>query len=93
MTLSLRCAALLLPLALAACHRGKVADVTLDADAAAENVTAEKTLADIAAAEAASRRPLPRAVEDPAPDRQAAPAAERDDREVGAEADTNEGGE
>ena len=51
--------ALALLLLLAACHRGNVADVTLDADRAAENATAAKTLADIAAAEEASRTPLP----------------------------------
>jgi len=46
-------------LLLGACHKGKVADVTLDADRAAENATAAKTLADIAAADEASRMPLP----------------------------------
>jgi hypothetical protein len=52
-------AALAFLLLLSACHKGKVADVTLDADRAAENATAAKTLADIAAAEEASRTPLP----------------------------------
>ncbi len=64
--------ALALLLVLAACHRGNVADVTLDADRAAENATAAKTLGDIAAAEEASRTPLPgRRTETPAaaPDR------------------------
>jgi hypothetical protein len=56
-------------LLLGACHRGKVADVTLDADRAAENATAAKTLADIAAAEDASSTPLP-------PRSRAEPAAE-----------------
>ena len=51
--------ALALLLLLGACHRGKVADVTLDADRAAENATAAKTLADLAAADEAARTPLP----------------------------------
>lgn len=54
-----RALALLPVLLLAACHRGDVADVTLDADRAAENATAAKTVADLAAAEAESREPLP----------------------------------
>ncbi len=48
---------LVLLLALAACNRHGVADVTLDADAAQRNATATKTLSDLAAAEAASRGP------------------------------------
>lgn len=51
--------ALALLLLLSACHRGKVADVTLDADRAAENATAAKTLADLAAADEAASTPLP----------------------------------
>ncbi|WP_404711205.1 hypothetical protein [Sphingomonas sp. MMS24-J13] len=51
--------ALALLLLLSACHRGKVADVTLDADRAAENATAAKTLADLAAADQAAATPLP----------------------------------
>lgn len=58
--------ALALLLLLAACHRGNVADVTLDADHAAENATAAKTLADITAAEEASRTPLPARRAEPA---------------------------
>jgi hypothetical protein len=46
-------------LALAGCNRHQAADVTLDADAAQRNATAAKTLADIAAADAASRGPAP----------------------------------
>ncbi|UAK24128.1 hypothetical protein [Sphingomonas nostoxanthinifaciens] len=45
-------------LALGACHR-QTADVTLDADADARNVTAQRTLGDIAAADAAARAPMP----------------------------------
>ena len=55
-----RLAPILALLALAACHRGDTADVTVDADEAAANATAAKTLEDLAAAEAAARRPLPR---------------------------------
>jgi hypothetical protein len=51
--------ALGLLLALAACNRGGVADVTLDADANQRSATAAKTLADLAAADAASRGPAP----------------------------------
>ncbi len=51
--------ALALLLLLGACHKGKVADVTLDADRAAENATAAKTLADLAAADEAASTPLP----------------------------------
>jgi hypothetical protein len=51
--------ALALLLLLSACHKGKVADVTLDADRAAENATAAKTLADLAAADEAAGTPLP----------------------------------
>jgi hypothetical protein len=50
---------LALLLLLSACHKGKVADVTLDADRAAENATAAKTLADLAAADEAASTPLP----------------------------------
>jgi hypothetical protein len=46
-------------LLLAACNRQGAADVTLDADAAQRNATAAKTLADLAAADAASRGPAP----------------------------------
>jgi hypothetical protein len=46
-------------LLLGACNRSGAADVTLDADAAQRNATAAKTLADIAAADAASRGPAP----------------------------------
>ena len=62
--------ALGLLLALTACNRHGVADVTLDADAAQRNATAAKTLADLAAADAMSRGPAP-AVHDASP----APAA------------------
>ncbi len=51
--------ALALLLLLGACHKGKVADVTLDADRAAENATAAKTVADLAAADQAAGAPLP----------------------------------
>ena len=51
--------ALALLLGLAGCHRGDVADVTLDADRAAENATAAKTIADLAAADRAAGVPLP----------------------------------
>ncbi len=44
---------------MAACNRGGVADVTLDADAAQRNATSAKTLDDLAAATAASRGPAP----------------------------------
>jgi len=57
--------ALVLLLLLAGCG-DKVAEVTVDADAAAANATAAKTLADLAAAEDAARQPLPLNVE---PDR------------------------
>ncbi|WP_420142921.1 hypothetical protein [Sphingomonas sp.] len=46
-------------LTLAACGRSGVADVTLDADAAQREATAAKTLADLAAADAAARGPAP----------------------------------
>ena len=68
-----RHAALALLLLLAACHRGKVADVTLEADRAAENATAAKTVADIAAADQAAstalplRRPAAATAESPSP--------------------------
>jgi hypothetical protein len=65
--------ALALLLLLSACHRGKVADVTLDADRAAENATAAKTIADIAAAEQASRDPLPPRSERARPEASPAP--------------------
>ena len=58
--------ALALLLALSACNRHHAADVTLDADAAQRNTTAAKTLADLAAADGASRGPAP-AVRDAAP--------------------------
>jgi hypothetical protein len=54
-----RIVALATLLALAACNRGGVADVTLDADAAQRNTTAAKTLSDLAAADEASRGPAP----------------------------------
>ena len=50
---------LALVLLLAGCHRGNVADVTLDADRAAENATAAKTIADLAAADEAAQGPAP----------------------------------
>jgi hypothetical protein len=70
--MSKRPLALLLLLALAACNRHGVADVTLDAAAAQRNATAAKTRADLQAAEAAARAPAP-AVHDATPAR--APAA------------------
>ena len=69
----IRVLALGLLLALAACNRQGVADVTLDADAAQRNATAAKTLGDLAAAAAASQGPAP-AVRDAAPAK-AAPRA------------------
>ena len=57
----IRVLALGLLLALAACSRHGVADVTLDADAAQRNATAAKTLGDLAAADAASQGPAPTA--------------------------------
>jgi hypothetical protein len=69
-----RVLALGLLLALAACNRHGVADVTLDADAAQRNATAAKTLGDLAAADAASQGPAP-AMRDAAPVK-AAPAPE-----------------
>ncbi len=51
--------ALGLLLALSACNRGGVADVTLAADASQRNATAAKTAGDLAAAMAASRGPAP----------------------------------
>ena len=69
----IRVLALGLLLALAACNRQGVADVTLDADAAQRNATAAKTLGDLAAADAASQGPAP-AVRDAAPAK-AAPRA------------------
>ncbi len=62
----IRALALGLLLALAACNRHGVADVTLDADAAQRNTTAAKTQSDLAAADAASQGPAP-AVHDAAP--------------------------
>lgn len=76
----IRASGLGLLLLLAACNRGGTADVTLDADAAQRNATAAKTLADLAAADAASRGPAPQ-VRDAQParpeieDASAAPAA------------------
>jgi hypothetical protein len=58
--------AFLLLLGLSACNRHGVADVTLDADAAQRNATAQKAIADLAAADAASEGPAP-AVRDAAP--------------------------
>jgi len=66
--------AFFLLLGLSACNRHGVADVTLDADAAQRNATAQKTTADIAAADAASQGPAPM-VHDAAPGRIMAPAA------------------
>lgn len=54
-----RGAVLLLTIALGACNRHGVADVTLDAAAAQRNATAAKTLADLQAAADASRGPPP----------------------------------
>ncbi len=67
--------------ALSACNRHGVADVTLDADAAQRNATAGKTLADLAAADAASQGPAPVLHDDkPVPPTVAAPeSAPRDD--------------
>jgi membrane protein involved in colicin uptake len=48
-----------------------VADVTLDADHAAENATAAKTLADITAAEEASASPIAHHVDRPVADQPA----------------------
>ncbi len=76
--------ALGLLLLLGACNRGNVADVTLEADRAAENATAAKTLADIAAAEEAARIPLPSRTErapTPAPIR-TEPAADAPEQEL-----------
>jgi len=67
----IRVLALGLLLALAACNRHGVADVTLDADAAQRNATAAKTLGDLAAADAASQGPAP-TVRDAAPVKAAA---------------------
>ncbi len=67
----IRALALGLLLALAACNRHGVADVTLDADAAQRNTTAAKTLGDLAAADAASQGPAPE-VRDTAPVKAAA---------------------
>ena len=64
-------AALLL---VSACHGSKVADVTLDADAAAESNTAAKTLADLTAADKAATPPLPAPVK-PIPAARPEPAA------------------
>jgi hypothetical protein len=80
-----RCAIGLL-LLLAACNRHRVADVTLDADAAQRNATTAKTLADLAAADDASRGPAP-AVHDNASATNAAAHAET------APADTDESDE
>lgn len=55
----MRYLAFLVLLGLAACNRHGVADVTLDADAAQRNTTSGKTLEDLAAADAASRGPVP----------------------------------
>jgi hypothetical protein len=67
----IRVLALGLLLALTACNRHGVADVTLDADAAQRNATAAKTLGDLAAADAASQGPAP-AAHDAAPVKAAA---------------------
>jgi len=64
--------AFLLLLGLSACNRHGVADVTLDADAAQRNATAQKTTADLAAADAASQGPAP-SVRDAAPTRTVVP--------------------
>jgi hypothetical protein len=56
----MRYLAFLVLLGLAACNRHGVADVTLDADAAQRNTTSDKTLEDLAAADAASRGPVPK---------------------------------
>ena len=70
----MRSFAFFLLLGLAACNRHGVADVTLDADAAQRNATAQKTTADLAAADAASQGPAP-ITHDAAPARSAAPAS------------------
>jgi hypothetical protein len=83
----MRRAALIALLALAACNRHGVADVTLDADAAQRNATAAKTLADLAAADAASQGPAP-IIRAPAPTAATAkPAAPEEEAEEPAEAD------
>jgi hypothetical protein len=66
--------AFLLLLGLVACNRHGVADVTLDADAAQRNATAQKTIADLAAADTASQGPAP-TVRDSAPVGTNAPTA------------------
>ena len=67
--------AFLLLLGLSACNRHGVADVTLDADAAQRNATAQKTVTDLAAADAASQGPTP-TVHDAAPAKTVGPAAQ-----------------
>lgn len=96
-----RLLALALLTGLSACNRHGVADVTLDAAAAQRNATAAKTLADLQAADDASRGPAPivrdaRPVETretPAPEKaSAAPvenAAEPASDDTSDDADTN----
>jgi hypothetical protein len=88
-----RLAPLLLLAGLAACNRHGVADVTLDADAAQRNATSAKTLADLAAADAASqgRPPVvhdrPAAEDDGAAPARTAPTAPVTDNETVVPAD------
>jgi len=78
----------LLLFALAGCNRHRAADVTLDADAAQRNATAAKTLADIAAAEEASRGAPPAVHDAASPRPDASPAGEQiTDDDVTADSD------
>lgn len=76
-------------LLLGACH-GKVADVTLDADAAAESNTAAKTLADLAAADKAATPPLPAPVK-PVPAARPEPTAVSPENEAESVAPSDQG--
>jgi hypothetical protein len=84
---------LLLLAGLAACNRHGVADVTLDADAAQRNATSAKTLADLAAADAASQgrppivRDRPVAAEEGVAPARAAPSATATGNETAMPAD------
>jgi hypothetical protein len=93
-----RTLAFALLLALSACNRHRVADVTLDAAAAQRNATAAKTLADLQAADQAARGPAPvlhdtpPAQAAPHPTPQAAPvenAVEMPADAIGDDVDTN----
>ena len=80
-------------LALAACHRHEAAGVTLDADEDARNATSAKIDADLAAADAAARAPMPRLAPHPAAsddDRQPTrdePASPTEDADTGNDTD------